>query len=54
MSILEDQPDGKNSRNAGGTLQGKNITEPDTEGNDKGNEPQQPPALEAAADQSSN
>ena len=54
MSILEDQPEGKTSRGAGGNLQSKNITEPDTEGNDERNEPQQPPAPEAAADQSSN
>jgi hypothetical protein len=53
MSILEDQPDGKTPRGSGGNLQSKDITEPDMEANDSRNEPQQPPALDAAADQSS-
>lgn len=53
MSISEEQPRGKTTaKGAGGNLQSKDFTEPDTEGNDRRNEPQQAPPLEAAADQS--
>jgi hypothetical protein len=54
MSISENQPaDKKTARGSGGNLQSKDITAPDTKGNDRRNESEQAPALEAAADQSS-
>ena len=52
MSISEDQPAGKpNTRGSGGTLQSKHVTT-DTEGNDKRDESEQAPALEAANESS--
>ena len=53
MCTSEDQPVGKTSaRGSGGNVQSKDITVPETEGNDRHNESEQAPNLEAA-DQSS-